>query len=254
MKTFTSICLFGLTLLMFCNAKAQDTFEDSTAQNRKSAEFLLIPTSLIALGPVFHYVEPFKTWSVELRDALCPTLSRQTEVDNYIQLLPLAAFTALEFTPIEKRGDWVDHTTNLALGYGFMAMGVLCLKDCVRFMRPDSSAFNSFPSGHTATAFVAAELIRHTYWEASPLLGLGAYIVASSVGVLRMYNSKHWLGDVLCGAGIGILSARLAIMFTPYLRKFIRERVSAASSLARRMQLSPFTGYKSAGLSFNLKF
>lgn len=254
MKRLILVFLLLLTVVASSNCRAQTSVQDSMAQNRKSAEFLLIPASLIALGPVFHYVEPFKEWSVDIRNALCPSLSRQTEVDNYIQLLPLAAFAALEFAPIERRGDWVDHLGNAALGYGFMAVGILCLKDCVRFMRPDSSAFNSFPSGHTATAFVAAELIRHTYWEASPLYGVGAYLLASGVGFLRMYNAKHWIGDVVCGAGIGILSARLAIMFTPYLRKFIRERVGCASNLIKQIHLSPFAGYKSAGVSLNLRF
>jgi membrane-associated phospholipid phosphatase len=37
-----------------------------------------------------------------------------------------------------------------------------------------------------------------------------SYAVATGTGILRMYNNKHWLGDVAAGAGIGILSTTLS--------------------------------------------
>ena len=39
--------------------------------------------------------------------------------------------------------------------------------------------------------------------------GAGAYAVAAGVGFMRMYNGRHWLHDVVAGAGVGILSARI---------------------------------------------
>ena len=46
------------------------------------------------------------------------------------------------------------------------------IKYTVGEKRPDSSARNSFPSGHTATVFMGAELIRMEY---SLGLAIGAY-------------------------------------------------------------------------------
>ena len=64
----------------------------------------------------------------------------------------------------------------------------------------------SFPSGHTGTAFLGAELVRKEYgWG----WGSAAYAVASTTAVLRMYNNEHWLSDVIAGAGLGILCANV---------------------------------------------
>lgn len=62
------------------------------------------------------------------------------------------------------------------------------------------------PSGHTATAFMTATMLTKEYGHRSPWVGIGAYSVATATGLMRMANNKHWLSDVLTGAGIGILS------------------------------------------------
>lgn len=53
-------------------------------------------------------------------------------------------------------------------------------------------------SGHTATVFIGAELVRIEYggWY-----GAGAYTIATGVAFMRMYNGRHWLHDVVAGAG-----------------------------------------------------
>jgi len=67
--------------------------------------------------------------------------------------------------------------------------------------------FQSFPSGHTTSAFafaatVSSELARWqpgTRWTVGPVMYTGAALVGAS----RMYNNKHWASDVLAGAAIG---------------------------------------------------
>jgi len=53
---------------------------------------------------------------------------------------------------------------------------------------------------------MGAELVRMEYggWY-----GIGAYTIAVGVGFMRMYNGRHWQHDVVAGAGVGILSARV---------------------------------------------
>ena len=67
----------------------------------------------------------------------------------------------------------------------------------------------SFPSGHTATAFMTATMFNKEYGHKSPWIGVGAYSMATVTGLMRMANNKHWLSDVLTGAGIGILSTEI---------------------------------------------
>ena len=96
----------------------------------------------------------------------------------------------------------------------------------------DSNAPGSFPSGHTATAFMGAELIRREYGNA---WGAGAYLLAGGIGFLRIYNDRHWLGDVLAGAGFGILAANIAYWLLPLERKLFgwdkRKRKTTALQL-----------------------
>ena len=71
--------------------------------------------------------------------------------------------------------------------------------------RPDGSNSQSFPSGHSASAFATATVLQqHLGWR----VGVPAYAFAGFVGASRMASSKHYLSDVLLGAGVGIAAGR----------------------------------------------
>jgi membrane-associated phospholipid phosphatase len=54
------------------------------------------------------------------------------------------------------------------------------------------------------------------YGHRSILYSIGAYTVATGVGAMRVMNNRHWVSDVLVGAGIGILSTNLAYLTHQY--------------------------------------
>ena len=99
------------------------------------------------------------------------------------------------------------------------------LKKTGNVERPDGSSTNSFPSGHTATAFMGAEFLYQEYKDVSIWYGVGGYAIATTTGALRIYNNKHWLTDVAAGAGIGILCTKAAYWLNPLLneKKFNRK-------------------------------
>lgn len=79
------------------------------------------------------------------------------------------------------------------------------LKYTIDAKRPNGSN-HSFPSGHAALSFSAAKFIRKRYgWK----YGIPAYAAASLVAYTRVEGGQHYAGDVIAGAGIGILSSYL---------------------------------------------
>jgi hypothetical protein len=95
-----------------------------------------------------------------------------------------------------------------------MAAMVNGVKYSVQRLRPDESAYNSFPSGHTATAFMTATMLHKEYEGRSPWFSIGGYTLATLTGVSRVLNNRHWLTDVLAGAAIGIGSVHLGYFIT----------------------------------------
>lgn len=80
-----------------------------------------------------------------------------------------------------------------------------------------SDIFRSFPSGHTTSAFAAAAAVSSetsrywpgTRWVIGPILYAGAALT----GVSRMYNNRHWMSDVLVGAGVGTFAGLKVVRY-----------------------------------------
>jgi len=66
--------------------------------------------------------------------------------------------------------------------------------------------------------------MRQEYKDVSPWYGVGGYILAASTGFMRMYNNKHWLSDVVAGAGTGILSTDLTYYLYPKLKRLFSHK------------------------------
>ena len=132
------------------------------------------------------------------------------EIDNYTQYVPLALTIGLKIGAVEGRSDWPRFWASSAASAAIMAGLVNGIKYTASEMRPDGSTRNSWPSGHTATAFMAATILHKEYGlTRSKWYSVGAYTLATATGVMRVLNNRHWISDVLSGAGIGILSVEL---------------------------------------------
>ena len=134
-----------------------------------------------------------------------------SEIDNYTQFAGIGLTVGLKMAGVEDRSSWPRLFASSLASYGVMAAFVNSIKYTTSEMRPDGSTRNSWPSGHTATAFVGATILHKEYGlTRSPWYSIGGYTVATATGVMRVLNNRHWISDVLSGAGIGILSTELA--------------------------------------------
>lgn len=150
-----------------------------------------------------------------------------TSVDDYIQYAPLATQLALSLGGVQGRSKnrWQVLVTD-AMAAAMMATVVNGMKYGINRTRPNGGR-GSFPSGHTATAFMGATLLAHEYGHKSIWIPIAGYSVATATGVLRILNNKHYASDVLVGAAIGIVSAELAYWATDAIfndRKLFKSR------------------------------
>lgn len=134
----------------------------------------------------------------------------KTSIDDYTQYFGPAMTLGLKLAGVEGRSDWPRMLSSAGMSYVIMAALVNGIKYTAKEMRPDGSTANSWPSGHTATSFVGATLLHKEYGlTRSPWYSVAGYGVATATGVMRVLNNRHWISDVMSGAGIGILSGEL---------------------------------------------
>lgn len=191
------------------------TLEDSVAPRRQCATAfrprqIVFPAVAIALG------------GAGIKTHLIDTSSdreRWTTIDDKLQYVPIVAYAGLGFIPGVRHNHNIGERF-MAGATAYVVMTGICqgAKHLVGEPRPDTGADNSFPSGHTATAFCGAELCRLEYGNA---YGAAAYAFAVTTGVMRVVNNRHWCNDVLAGAGIGFLSAHVGYWLLPYEKRLV---------------------------------
>ncbi len=139
--------------------------------------------------------------------------------DDYLQYAPAGAMVLMKACGYESRSSWGRMLTSDAFSVALMAAAVNGIKYTVARPRPDGSRNNSFPSGHTATAFMSATLLHKEYGWRSPWISIGGYTVAAVTGVSRIMNNRHWMTDVAAGAAIGIGAVHLGYYLTDLIFK-----------------------------------
>ena len=183
----------------------------------------------------------------------------KTGIDDYTQFFGPAAVVGLKLGGYEGRSDWPRLLASVGMSYGLMALFVNTIKHTAKEMRPDGSTANSWPSGHTATAFVGATLLHKEYGlTRSPWWSVAGYGVATATGVMRVLNNRHWISDVLSGAGLGILSGELGYAICDLLFKgkgLLRNDIPGMANVIEHpsfFSISMGIGFGSRDLDFGL--
>lgn len=148
----------------------------------------------------------------------------KTDVDDYMPSASLFLMFGLDAAGVKSRNKWYNQAI---MFWGANALNGLItkrIKHNTHVLRPDGSDKLSFPSAHTSSAFVAAEMLHQEFKEQSPWISIAGYTLASTVGALRVMNNKHWLSDVMAGAGIGILSVRMTYLIYPWVFRKVTKR------------------------------
>ncbi len=204
-----------------------------------------IPAVMIAYGAVSLSSDGLQDWNEGVKEEIWTEHPhKQLHIDNYLQWSPAVAVYGLNLLGIKGKNNFRDRTIIYGMSTLIMGSTVFGLKKLTGEWRPDGSNRFSFPSGHTATAFAAAEFLRKEYQDVSPWYGIAGYAAAAATGYLRMYNNKHWLSDVVAGAGIGILSTDVAYRLYPAVKRWLFSREKKSSTM-----VMPFYQGGAAGLA-----
>lgn len=176
---------------------------------------LIVPASMITAGALFVGIEPFKQARTWVNETI--GVHKCSPTDDILQYLPMASYLFLDFAGVESRRSFTDRVIVGATATILLTATTQSVKYIVNEPRPDGGQ-HSFPSGHTATAFMGAELLRQDY---GAWVGAAGYVVATGVGVMRILNGRHWINDVVAGAGIGILCAKAGEWLLPFNRRWL---------------------------------
>ena len=108
-----------------------------------------VPLVIAGLS-VKHGSEHFR----QLREDFVPNF--HYGYDDYLQYAPAVVMLGLKGFGVESRSSWGRMLVSDAFSVAIMASVVNTIKYTAHVRRPDKSNYKSFPSGHTATAFMAA--------------------------------------------------------------------------------------------------
>jgi len=208
----------------------------------------IIPATLISYGVLAQIAKPLRQFDENTDNEVSKHFTHRRTFDNTLQYAPVVAVYGLDFMGIKAKNNFRDRTFVVITSHLIMGGAVQTVKKATGVERPDGSNYLSFPSGHTATAFTGAHILFKEYKDVSPWIGVAGYAAATTVGTMRVLNRKHWVSDVVAGAGVGILSVEIGYMLLPVFHKIIG--VESKSNLV----IMPVVGNNQYGLGMACVF
>jgi len=215
MKIFGAVVLCCFSLCKHANAQTR-FFTDTVCikkadKKRELMRSLKVSGALIAVGAYVSIDGDDIINRYKIREERQEHFGNfKTNVDDYMIFAPIAAVYTLNALGLKGKNNFGNRTALFLKSEALMLGLTGSIKRLAGEPRPDRPyERNSFPSGHTAQAFMAATFLHKEYGEDHPIISVLAYGAATSVGAMRILNDRHWISDVFAGAGIGILSTNL---------------------------------------------
>lgn len=207
----------------------------------------VVPSTLMVTGLGVHFLArdvdfAVKDWARNTWRGDRP----ERNFDNYIQYTPYILDIGLGLAGARAKHGFADRFTECALSLALLGIVSGSMKEIIDSPRPNMANNQSFPSGHTDLVFCGAELVRMEYgWG----WGSAAYLVAFTVGGMRLYNNWHWLSDVVFGAGLGIICANAGGRMLEPFKRFAGIDRSDAAGLSVAPGYDPVSGSPTVALA-----
>ena len=228
-QSFDAFGIDSATTTKYSETAIEPSFEPQPVKPGffKKNSSVIVPTAMFGFGVLALNNPALKNFDYSIRNRVMAQPNRSTDhsVEDFMQYTPMYSVFALNMVGLKSNHKFFDRIALYGLSNTIMSHTIAKMKTKFGKMRPDGSNDRSFPSGHTATAFSAAEFMRLEYKGQSPIYGIVAYAAAATTGGLRIYHNNHWFSDVVAGAGIGILSTQLSYFVYPKVKNFVTKQI-----------------------------
>jgi len=161
------IAVFSLLLTNSATMAAQQPIGDSIPAGQFNTKQWTAPAAIFTAGSGIAAIPSLRKLETRIYDGFNPK-REITHIDDYTQYLPALAVFTLDAAGMKGKNKPHQQLLLYALGNITAAAIVQPMKRIVQRERPNSSDFRSFPSGHTSTAFVAAEFLHQEFGHHSP--------------------------------------------------------------------------------------
>lgn len=198
------ISVFILMCLISRNVFAwglKELGEEASVPYTTDARHVLYAGTFITVGILLFedaVSDPF-----QVKQARNKTLGDSSRYGDWLgQLIPNVLYTAgMGIAGYYKDPHGYDRAIGMFKATAYASTVTTILKYTAREPRPyDHNVKNSFPSGHTTTAFAFSGYVAGEHgwgWGIPALLG------STFIGYSRINDNRHWLHDVTAGATIG---------------------------------------------------
>ena len=206
-----------IVLVIFLLIVSMISAKSQTKDSLKTKKFLInsiAPVVFITSGLIINNSNFEKQFQEDIRNKVGDNY--HNSIDDYAQYVPIAELYIADVLGLKSKNHWFDQTKYLFISNFISALVTHGLKNSINKTRPDGSANNSFPSGHTSFAFTNATVLFYEFQDSSPLLAYSGYAFSTATATFRVLNNKHWISDVLVGAGVGIIVTNLVYYFEPF--------------------------------------
>ncbi|NVO83277.1 phosphatase PAP2 family protein [Hymenobacter terrestris] len=225
------LCTILLLLLLPRSVDAQPTARPDSVSPPVTRSWLVRPATVRVAVPVVLVAMGYASRNENFLDELKEYVRHETHekfprfhtsLDDYSRSAPLVASYSLFALGMKGERGIVPFTACFGLAHALNTGLVSNLKRLSATRRPDSPTdLSSFPSAHTADAFLTATLLHEQFGRGRPWLSVAGYGVATATGAMRMLNDRHWLTDVVAGASVGFLSAETVWRLYPVLARHL---------------------------------
>ena len=242
-----SLRVFLIVIFLFFCSKTfpqSDTIKIEPKIDRTHVSYYIVPSVLISYGVAAQFVGNLQTLDYRINEQVQQNIYRRYTFDDYIQYAPYLGIYGLDLCGVKAEHNLLDRTLVLGTSMIFAATLVQGTKRLTQIERPDQSNYHSFPSGHTTTAFLGAHMLFKEYKNKSTWIGIASYSIALTTASMRIVNRKHWLSDVVAGAGTGILCVELGYLMLPVWDKLLK-----AKDKGRELVICPIVNQSYLGMN-----